>query len=157
MISSEKRSLVRFLAIYLSSTFILFAFGTYVFYTFQKHQIIDTQNNKLQVESQRIIQEFRHLHETFDKPLIYPQNKSFNSAIYNLNHDYIFGTFKPKKILWNKEFYQIENQLYYRYDLKPYYLGASYLLVSKPLNLNPLNNLLKLSLLFLFVAGVIFR
>jgi len=156
MISSEKRSLVRFLAIYLSSTFTLFALGTYIFYTFQKHQIIDTQNNKLQVESQRIIQEFRHLHETFDKPLIYPQNKSFNSAIYNLNHDYIFGTFKPKKILWNKEFYQIENQLYYLYALKPYYLGASYIVISQPLNLHPLNKLLKLSLLFLFVAGVVF-
>ena len=54
MLSSERRSLVRFLAIYLSSTFILFALGSYIFYNFQKHQIVDNQNSKLQLEAEKI-------------------------------------------------------------------------------------------------------
>ncbi len=156
MISSEKRSLVRFLAIYLGSTLILFSLGSYIFYNFQKHQIIDTQNTQLQLEAQKIAQSLRVLHQTFKEPLLYPNHSSFDSAIYDLDKGYIFGTFKPKKIEWNKEFYKSENKLFYIYSLKPYYLGASYLLVSKDFDPTPLNELVKMLVLFLVGAGVLF-
>ena len=156
MLSSERRSLVRFLAIYLSSTLILFALGSYMFYNFQKHQIIDTQNSKLQLEAEKIAQRLRELHQTFKQPLLYPNNPSFNSAIYTLDKGYIFGTFKPKKIEWNKEFYKEKEKLFYLHALKPYYLGASYLLVSKDFDPKPLNELIKMLLLFLVGAGVLF-
>ena len=156
MLSSERRSLVRFLAIYLSSTLILFALGSYMFYNFQKHQIIDTQNSKLQLEAEKIAQRLRELHQTFKQPLLYPNNPSFNSAIYTLDKGYVFGTFKPKKIEWNKEFYKEKEKLFYLHALKPYYLGASYLLVSKDFDPKPLNTLVNMLLLFLIGAGVLF-
>ena len=156
MLSSEKRSLVRFLAIYLSSTFILFALGSYIFYNFQKHQIIDSQNAKLQLEAEKIIQRLRELHLTFNKPLLYPNDPSFNSAIYDLDKGYIFGSFNPKNIKWNKEFYKDREKLFYLHTLKPYYLGASYLLVSKNFDPEPLNELVDILIVFLIVAGVIF-
>ena len=156
MLSSERRSLVRFLAIYLSSTLILFALGSYMFYNFQKHQIIDTQNSKLQLEAEKIAQRLRELHQTFKQPLLYPNNPSFNSAIYTLDKGYIFGTFKPKKIEWNKEFYKEKEKLFHLHALKPYYLGASYLLVSKDFDPKPLNTLVNMLLLFLIGAGVLF-
>ena len=156
MLSSEKRSLVRFLAIYLSSTFILFFLATSIFYTFQKHQIIDTQNSQLNIKAEQIIQQLRHLNQTFDKPLIYPQYKSYNSAIYNLDKNYIFGTKNYENIKWNKENYQKENQLFYVHSVHPYYLGAAYLIISKNINKEPLNQLFKMSALFLLIAGVFF-
>jgi len=156
MLSSEKRSLVRFLVIYLSSTFLLFALGTYIFYNFQKHQIIDSQNDKLQLKSEHIVQKLRELHQSFDKKLLYPNDSSFNSAIYNLNKEYIFGTFKPKKVEWDKEFYRDKDKLFYLYHLKPYYLGSAYLLVSQTLDKKPLEELVKLLVLFLIGAGVLF-
>ena len=156
MLNSEKRSLVRFLAIYLSSTLILFSLGSYMFYTFQKHQIIDNQNAKLQLEAEKIIQKLRELHETYKKPLLYPHDSSFDSAIYDVDRGYIFGTFKPKKIDWSKEFYKKEEKLYYLHSLNPYYLGASSLLVSKKFDPKPLNELVKMLLLFLVGAGVLF-
>ncbi len=156
MLSSEKRSLIRFLAIYLSSTFILFLLGSYIFYNFQKHQIIDTQNSKLQIEAEKITQRLRELHLTFNQPLLYPNTPSFNSAIYDLDRDYIFGSFKPKNIEWSREFYKKGEKLFYLHHLKPYYLGASYLLVSKSFNPKPLNNLVEILFLFLVGAGVIF-
>jgi len=156
MLSSEKRSLVRFLAIYLSSTFILFALGSYIFYNFQKHQIIDNQNGELQLEANKIAQRLRELHLTFNKPLLYPNDPSFNSAIYDLDKGYIFGSFNPKNIKWNKEFYKDREKLFYLHTLKPYYLGASYLLVSKNFDPEPLNELVDILIVFLIVAGVIF-
>ena len=156
MLSSEKRSLVRFLAIYFSSTFILFALGSYIFYNFQKHQIVDNQNSKLQLEAEKIAQRLRVLHETFKKPLFYPNDLSFDSAIYDLDKGYIFGTFNPKKIEWGREFYKEGDKLFYIHALKPYYLGASYLLVSKKFDQKPLNELIKMLLLFLVGAGVLF-
>ena len=112
MLNSERRSLVRFLAIYLGSTLILFSLGSYMFYNFQKHQIIDNQNAQLQLEAQKIAQKLRELHQTFKQPLLYPNNPSFKSAIYDLDRGYIFGTFNPKNIEWNKEFYKEREQLF---------------------------------------------
>ena len=156
MISSERRSLLRFLAIYLGSTLILFGLGSYIFYNFQKHQIIDNQNSQLQLEAEKITQKLRELHQTFNKPLLYPNDSSFDSAIYDLDKGYIFGTFNPKDIKWDREFYKEGEKLFYLHSLKPYYLGASYLLVSKAFDPKPLNELVRMILLFLVGAGVVF-
>ena len=156
MLSSERRSLVRFLAIYLSSTFILFALGSYIFYNFQTYQILNTQKSQLQLEAEKIAQRLRELHQTFNRPLLYPNDSYFNSAIYDLDKGYIFGTFKPKNIEWSREFYQEKENLFYIHPLQPYYLGASYLLVSKKFDSKPLNELIKMLLLFLIIAGVFF-
>ena len=156
MLSSEKRSLVRFLVIYLSTTFVLFALGAYIFYNFQKHQIIDSQNDKLKLKAEHLVQKLREIHQTFDKPLIYPNDPSFDSAIYNLNKEYIFGTFHPKEVKWDREFYRSGDKLFYLYHMQPYYLGSAYLIVSQALNQKPLNELVKMLVLFLIGAGVLF-
>jgi len=156
MLSSEKRSLFRFLGIYLSSTFALFFLATFIFYSFQKHQIIDMQNNKLSIEAEHIVQDLRKLHENFGEPLLYPKHSAMDSAIYNLDKTYIFGTFKPQEIQWDKEYYREGNTLFYLRSVRPYYLGASFLLVSQTLNHKPLNALFKMLALFLLIAGAFF-
>ncbi len=156
MLSSERRSLVRFLVIYLGSTFALFALGAYIFYNFQKHQIIDSQNDKLKLKSEHLVQKLRVLHQTFDKPLFYPNDPTFDSVIYNLDKKYIFGTFQPENVEWEREFYQKGDKLFYLYRMQPYYLGAAYLLVSQSLDKKPLEELVKMLVLFLLGAGVLF-
>ena len=156
MLSSEKRSLLRFLAIYLGSTMILFLLATAILYHYQKHNIIDRQIDKIHVESQKIVQKLRLLHKSFNTPLIYPYHKPFQSAIYDINREYIFGSFHPKSILWDKEFYTKGNRLFYIYKIKPYYLGASYLVVSNRIDQKPIQNLQKLLTLFLLIAFIFF-
>jgi len=156
MLQSEKRSLFRFLGIYLSSTFLLFFLATVIFYAFQKHQIIDAQKDKLKQEAVKITAELTLLHETFSSSLIYPYKEPFKSAIYNLDREYIFGSFKPKHLVWDKEAYQESNQLIYIHALHPYYLGASYLVVSTKLDAKPLNDLFTISILFIVIAGLFF-
>jgi len=156
MLRSEKRSLFRFLSIYLSSTFLLFLLATFIFYHFQKHHILDQQYNELNLEAKRINQHLGELSSTFISPLIYPYQKPFDSAIYNVDKEYIFGSFQPKDIIWNQEYYQTEKRLFHLYPVYPYYLGTAYLLVSKELNLEPINDLFHISLLFLAIAGTFF-
>jgi two-component system OmpR family sensor kinase len=156
MLQSERRSFFRFLGIYLSSTFLLFLLGTLLFYSYQKHQIIDTQNSKLNIEAKRIAQALRQLNESFTSPLIYPLKRPYSSAIYNLDRAYIFGSFKETPINWGDEYYQDENRLYHIYALYPYYLGAAYIVVKGEINREPLNQLLKTSLFFLLIAGIFF-
>lgn len=156
MLKSEKRSFFRFLFIYLSSTFLLFLLATFIFYNFQKHQIIDTQNGELSKEAEHIAQTLRQLNETFSTPLRYPYRKPFHSAIYNLNKAYIFGSFQPTDILWNQKYYQKGKQLFHIHDLYPYYLGASYLVISKPINQKPIDILIRTLFIFLLIAGLFF-
>ena len=113
MLVSEKRSLFRFLSIYLSSTFLLFLLATFIFYNFQKHHILDRQNNELNLEAKHISQRLRELSETFLTPLIYPYQKPFQSAMYNADKAYIFGSFQPRNILWDREYYQQNKQLFH--------------------------------------------
>lgn len=156
MLRSEKRSLFRFLSIYLSSTFSLFFLATIIFYDFQKHQIMDDQNSELNLEAERISQELRQMSQTFTTPLIYPHKKPFDSAIYNLDKEYIFGSFTPKTILWDKEYYQEEKRVVHIHPLHPYYLGASHLVVTKEINQKPIDDLLNIFILFLLIAGILF-
>ena len=156
MLQSEKRSLFRFLTIYFVSTFSLFLLATFIFYDFQKHHILDTQKKELFSEANAISKYLRQLNETFSKPLVYPHKNSINSAIFNIDKAYIFGTFTPKDIEWNKEYYEQGNLLFHIHALYPYYLGASYIIISKPFDVKPIEKLLKVSLLFLMIAGILF-
>jgi two-component system OmpR family sensor kinase len=154
MLVSEKRSLFRFLTIYLSSTFLLFFSATLIFYHYQKHNILDTQRDTLKSKAYQISQELRKLHEQFNPPLIYPSHPL--SAIYNSNRNYIFGSFNPSKPLWEKESYIKNDNLFYFFKLEPYYLGAKYLLVSQNIEHGEIIRLQKTLLFFLLIAGLFF-
>jgi len=156
MLSSEKRSLLRFLSIYFGSTFSLFLLVTLIFYTSQKHQIIDAQNSELKIEAEYMTQKLRQLHNNFTIPLQYPKNIVFDSAIYNLDKNYIFGSFQPPNIHWGKEFYKDGEKLFYIHNLHPYYLGASYIIISKEIDSTPISQLKNTAIIFLCTAGVFF-
>ena len=153
MLTSEKRSLVRFLVIYLASTLMLFALASWIFYTAAKHQILDQQRETLKYESAHIQSQLRILHESNIKRLVYPHHSTIESAIYDLDKKYIFGTYTiPPDILAVSS----AEVMYYLSDVEPYYVGAAYLLVSRSLDREPIERLQKNIFLFLLAAGVFF-
>ncbi len=157
MLKSEKKSLIRFLLIYLGSTFLLFSVAAWIFYTSQKHYLIDQQRDALKYQAQTITQELRTLHATYDKSTLnYPVHPLVDSAIYDLDKRYIFGTQKETNLLDEKHYMTDENILYSLSQVEPYYLGAAYLLVSKNLDKEPILELQKNIGLFLVGAGVFF-
>ena len=156
MLRSEKRTLFRFLFIYLSSTLLLFLLAVSLFYNFQKHNIIDKQESELNREAIRLSQALAQLSTTFSTKLVYPHQEPYSSAIYNRDKEYIFGSFNSNNIAWDKEYFQHNHKIFYIHRLYPYSLGASYLLVSKDVNEKAIDELLKMALLFLLIAGLFF-
>ena len=152
MLNSEKRSLIRFLVIYLVSTLLLFSLASWVFYTSSKHHLLDSQREVLKYEAEGLKTKLRILHQSDAELLKYPSNVKIKSAIYNLDKRYIFGTIKSTQGLEEKEI----DTLYYITKIEPYYLGAAYLLVTKVINYSPIINLQKNILFFMLVAGVFF-
>ncbi len=156
MLKSEKKSLIRFLLIYLGSTFLLFSIASWIFYIAQKHHLLDQQRENLKYEAAKIITHLRILHESFDQRLVYPVLPLFDSAIYDLDKRYIFGTGKETPLLEKKQYMENEEKLYYLSEVQPYYMGAAFLLVSKELDEKPIQELQIEILQFLFAAGVFF-
>jgi len=156
LLKSEKKSLIRFLLIYLSSTFFLFSISTWIFYTKEVHHLIDEQRDTLQYEAAKIVTGLRTLHHNYDLKLIYPTRPGIESAIYDMDKQYIFGTGTPTPLLDEEYYLTSEIKLYYLSEVQPHYLGASYLLVSKDLDQSPFRELQKELGVFLLGAGFIF-
>ena len=152
MLSSEKRSLVRFLVIYLLSTLLLFSLASWIFYTSSKHHLLDKQHEVLKYEAEGLKSRLRILHKSNDDILYYPYNKEIQTAIYDVDKNYIFGTMKSTKHLEERQ----KDRLYHVSKIEPYYLGAAYLLLSKKTDYQPIKNLQRDIVLFMLAAGLFF-
>lgn len=153
MLTSEKRSLVRFLVIYLTSTLLLFSLASWIFYTSTKHHLLNKQRDTLKYESARITSKLRQLHQSNQIPLFYPQHSAIDSAIYDIDKQYIFGTFN-EPIRLNAVLDTA--RLYHLSKVEPYYLGAAYVLTSRAIDYAPIANLQKNILFFMLVAVLFF-
>lgn len=156
MSNSEQSSLVRFLLIYLGSTFLLFSLASWIFYLSAKHNLLDHQRKTLEYQSENIKSKLRLLHQTFDDRLVYPGDKTFDSAIYDLDKTYIFGTFEQIPLLEKSGHYSDEKRLYRVTKMEPHYLGAAYLMVSKKIDKAPIVALQEKMLWFMLLAGIFF-
>jgi len=153
LFNSEKRSLIRFLVLYLVSTFILFSMAAWVFYSSSLHHLLDQQRDALKYESEHFISELRTLHKSSEPTLIYPHLHGLDSAIFDLDKQYIYGTFKTIPSLDIRE---NKNKLYHEAHIEPYYLGAAYLLLAKEIDFVPLEELERDIVIFMLLAGVFF-
>ena len=151
MLQSEKKSIYRFIIIYLISTLSLFFVASWFYYTFAKGNIINQQKEQLNFYANKIKKELRELHRSESKTLYYPKIKGINSAIYDIDKKYIFGTFKnkPKLNIFTK------NHLNFILNIEPYYLGAAYILVSKKINTTPIKRLQKEIIIFLLIVTLL--
>ena len=153
MFRSEKRSLIRFLLIYLSVTLILFSVASWLFYVSGTHHIFDQQREELKYEAEHLQSQLRALHHENKPSMIYPNDVHIQSAIYDIDKAYIFGTFPTAPKLDELE---EKNILYHVSHVEPYFLGAAYLIVAKSLDHKPMVQLQKNILLFMLIAGIIF-
>lgn len=156
MLPSEKKSLIRFLLIYLGSTLLLFSLASWIFYTSQKHHLLDMQRDMLKFKAEQIKQELRNLHTIYKTLLTYPTYPSIESAIYDKNREYIFGTGKDTRFFTPQHNMEDENKLYYFTKVEPHYLGAAFLLVEKALDKEPIVSLQKNIGWFMLGAGILF-
>ena len=153
MLRSERRSLIRFLSIYLISTFVLFSLAIFIFYNSARDHIINSQKKAIEVEAEHLKSKLRELHQSSSDVLIYPRSKEYKSAIFDLDKKLIFSTFKKDVTTDIKD---DDSTLYRLFNIKPYYLGTAYLLVSKKIDKAPIILLQKNIAIFMIIGGLLF-
>ncbi|WP_415407205.1 sensor histidine kinase [Sulfurovum sp. CS9] len=134
----------------------LFSLASWIFYVSSKHHLLDEQRETLKYQSENIKSKLRLLHKTFDDILIYPGSKTFDSAIFDLDKVYIFGTFANRPTLDQSDHYNDEKRLYHVTKIEPHYLGAAYLMVSKEIDKSPISALQEKIIWFMLAAGLFF-
>lgn len=156
MWQSEKKSLFRFLVIYIITTISLFIIATTLYYNHEKHQLLDIQRDAIKQDGESLAIVLRALHQNRADTLTYPVDQHYKSALFDIDKDYIFGDFKPQNINFKLRYQIKNNMLYLVKSISPHYLGCAYLVIQKPINNTPIQNLLYTSLLFLVIALFIF-
>jgi len=141
LFESEKRSHRRFLVIYLVSTLLLIGVGLAIFYNYSLHRIVDHQNETLKLKTALIRPKLRELHTSTETRLVYPKIEGIRTALYDIDRHYLIGDFKPDRVVWDKEFWQEGDTLYYRDEMQPYYLGAATIVSAMPLDKAPIHAL----------------
>ena len=157
MYHSEKRSLYRFLTIYLLSTFLLFAVGATVFYTLEKHHLIDNQRQQMKQEGEYIHHQLIALHKRFATTLPLKLHAPYKIALLNMDKKPVAANLSlPTSFHLDKE-YQIDNgTLFYTRKIEPYYLGVVYIVLATPVDEAALSKLKENILLFMLAAGIFF-
>ncbi|MCD6172488.1 MAG: HAMP domain-containing histidine kinase [Sulfurimonas sp.] len=131
MYKSEKKTIFNVLAIYLSSTLLLIAtlFTSYYFY--QQEQLIHNEKEILKTHSLELEDELLTLHQDSTENYKYPRFKNFKSAIYDVDKELIFSTLHEDVKSLDTEFFINNDKSYYILPIKPYYLGAAYMVIEK--------------------------
>jgi len=110
---AQKRSLYRFLAVYITSTLFLLILGGYFYYKFSYNNIIENSILKMRDNINTFIELNRDKH--FLKTGKELEYKNYKVAIY-INKVYIIGNINPKSVDFNKVFWFDKDRLYYKYQ-----------------------------------------
>jgi len=127
--SAEKKTIMSILVLYLTSTIIIIYLLSNNYYEHEKE--------KLQLEEERISLDYakkiynilEDFHNKLQGKLIYPRYEEFNSAIYDIDKNELYSTLKDKEINFDDRFYYKGDYSYFIYDVKPYYMGTSYIVI----------------------------
>ena len=157
MYRSEKRSLYRFLSIYLLSTLVLFSLGSYIFYTSEKHHLLDGQREKMKREGEALQHQLIELHRNFEAKLPIYVKKGYKIALLDKKKHKILSTFNlPQDIDFHQDYQVIDGHILYIKPIDPYHLGVTYLLIWTPVDRGGIARLQKTILLFMLGAGLFF-
>ncbi len=110
---AQKKSLYRFLIVYISSTLFLLALGGYFYYKFSYNNIIENSILKMRDNINTFIELNREKH--FLKTGEEPEYKNLKIAVY-INKVYIVGNIKPKDVIFDRVFWFEKNRLFYKYQ-----------------------------------------
>lgn len=153
MYKSEKRTIIYVLSLYLSSTLLLIVtlFTSYYFY--KQEQLIHSEKETLKLYSLEMEDKLLTLHDSFTDKYQYPKLKQYKSAIYDIDKNLIFSTLETELGISDEEFFFHNSYSYYISALKPYYLGAAYIVIEKKTqDVNILNEILLQAIIIIIIT-----
>jgi len=126
---SEKKTLFRFLSLYVFFTLIILALTTYLYYTFQKELETNKRTIILNQYANEFIIQLKDLHNDTSDTLIYPRDEKFKTSLYDKNYTLIYSTLDNPKILLDEIIYNDNKIIRYIKNHQEYYLNTQYIIV----------------------------
>ena len=129
LLKSEKKSLFRFLALYVAIAFIVISVLATYYYQSQEKLMLADQRATLTKYAYIQTKRLKVLHHFFDERTEYPRDSRFKSAIYDLEYMQIFSLLEEKKVNFTEEIYIVNNHIHFVKHLDDFYLGTKYLIL----------------------------
>ena len=129
VLKSEKKSLRRFLTLYVAMITIVIALSSLFYYETQEKLMLAEQRATLTKYAYIQTKRLKVLHHYFEERRTYPRDKQFKSAIYDIDFRKIFSLLKDENIRFDEEIYLKNRHIYFVKSLDEYFLGAKYLIL----------------------------
>jgi len=156
---SEKKTLYRFLSLYVFLTVVILGLTVSLYYTMQKELAVSQRTIALDEYANNFLSTLEELHSNKKTTLSYPIDKIFNTSLYGVNYKLISSTLSnPKKSLIEISY---TNNKIIRYITNPknYYLNTQYIVIEMNDDMEWLDHTIKIitisSLIFFIIMMVI--
>jgi two-component system OmpR family sensor kinase len=130
LLKSEKKSLYRFLTLYVMMVIFGISLLALYYYESQKKLMLTTQRVTLAQYAYIQTKRLKVLHHFFPERDEYPRDPRFTSAIYDIEFNRIFSLNRENDIHFDEEIYLTDHgHIHFVKGLDTYYLGTRYLVI----------------------------
>jgi len=129
LLVSEKKSLLRFLALYMTMIILVFIVLSAYYYQTQEKLMLSHQRATMFKYAYIHTKRLKVLHHYFDERKLYPRDPRFKSAIYDIEYVKIFSLLTKENIHFNEEIYLVDDHIHFIKTLDEYYLGTKYIII----------------------------
>ena len=149
---SEKKTLFRFLSLYVFFTILTLGLISFLYYTMQKEIETSQKTIELNQYANEFIVELKDLHNDKTDTLIYPRDEKFKTSLYDKEYNLIYSTLSNPKVQLTQISYTNNKIVRYIKNHQEYYLNTQYVIVQIDDDKEWLNKTIQ----NIFVYGIIF-
>lgn len=129
LLKSEKKSLFRFLTLYVAMVSFMLTLLSLFYYQSQEKLMLSDQRAMLTKYAYIQTKRLKVLHHFFDERTEYPRDPRFKSAIYDLEYMKIFSLLEDENVRFDEEVYITNKHIHLVKTLDEFYLGTKYLII----------------------------
>jgi len=126
---SEKRTLYRFLSLYIFFTIVILGLTASLYYALQKELAESQRIILLNQYANDFLIELEDLNNDKTDTLIYPRDEKFKTSLYGEDYKLIYSTLKAPKNILTEVTYTSNKIIRYITEPKKYYLNTQYIIV----------------------------
>ena len=126
---SEKKTLFRFLSLYVFFTLVILGLTVSLYYTTQKELAISQRTILLDEYANNFLTELEELQNDTTNTLLYPRDEKFKTSLYGEDYKLIYSTLPNPKNLLTEVTYTNSKIIRYITQPQKYYLNTQYIVV----------------------------
>lgn len=129
LLGSEKKSLLRFLALYVAMVMLMLIIIASYYYQTQEKLMLSNQRATLFKYGYVHAKRLKVLHHFFDERRDYPRDPRFKSAIFDIDKKTIFSLLDEPQVSFDKEIEIVGSHIHFLKSLDDFYLGTKYIII----------------------------